>query len=123
MRYLVAMHLRKKRRFAVLIMAAFFAVSLGLHGLLTTAANAQMTEGALHMAMPSDGEPMNCPGHDGADQANCLATCAAFVGVLFEPVALPFVQIRVIHAGARIVSLSDRSIPPDPYPPRPSALI
>ena len=117
------MHLRTKRRMTAFLTAILFAVSVGLHGQLTTAANAQMTSTASHMGMSAGDEPMNCPGHDGADQTTCAALCAAFVGILFEPAALPLVQSRATHADERIVSLSDRVIPPDPYPPRPSALI
>ena len=117
------MHLRTKRRITALITAALFAVSLGFHGLLTTAAEAKMTAAASHVGMSSGDEPMNCPGPDGADQASCVAICAVFVGVVFEPARLPFGQSSVIEADERIVSLSDRSVPPDPYPPRPSPLI
>ena len=123
MRYLGDMHLRTKRRIANFATAVLFAVSLGLHGLLTTAANAKMTA-ASHMAMSSGDGPMNCPGHDdGAGQATCLAICAAFVGILLEPTALPFVRSHEIHAADLVMLLIDRSVPPDPYPPRPSALI
>lgn len=116
------MHLRSKRRITAMITAALFVVSLALHGLLTTAANAQMTTAPSHVGMSSGDEPMNCPGHDGADQASCFAICA-IIGIVFEPAALPVIRSHEIHAGALIVSLSDRSVPPDPYPPRPSALI
>jgi hypothetical protein len=120
-RYLVAMHLRTKRRITAVITAALFVVSLGLHGLLTTPANAQMAPAPSHMFSGDD--PMNCPGQDGADPAICYAICTAFIGIVFEPARLPVVLSHKIHAGALIVSLRDRSIPPDPYPPRPSALI
>jgi hypothetical protein len=120
MRYPAAMHPRTKRRITF-ITAVLFALSLGLHGLLTTAANAKMTAAASHMS--SSDEPMDCPGHDGADKAGCLAVCAGFIGILFDPAELLFIQSHGIHADERIVSLSDRSVPPDPYPPRPSALI
>jgi hypothetical protein len=122
MRYPAAMRLRTKRHITTFI-AALFAVSLGLHGLMTARANAQMTAAASHIAMSSGDEPMDCPGHGGADQASCLAVCAGFIGVLFEPAALHFVETRALHADERVVSLSDRNVPPNPYPPRPSALI
>ena len=121
MPYRVAMDVRVKRRLTAMITAALFVASLGLHGLLTTASSAQMTATPSHVGMPS-GEPVNCPGPDGADQASCFAICAV-IGIVFDPARLPVVGSHKIHAGALIVSLSDRSIPPDPYPPRPSALI
>ena len=117
------MHLRTKRRITAMVTAALFVVSLGLHGLVVTAANAQMTTAPSHVGMSSGDEPMNCPGQDGADPASCYAVCAAFTGIVFEPAGLPVVRSQEIHAGALIVSLSDCAIPPDPYPPRPSALI
>jgi hypothetical protein len=116
------MHLRSKRRIAAFILAGLFAVNLGLHGLLPTTASANMDAPASHSAMSSGDEPMNCPGPEGADKANCLAICAV-IGIVFEAAGLPVVRSHKIHAGALIVSLSDRVIPPDPYPPRPSALI
>jgi hypothetical protein len=117
------MHVRAMRRITAFILAGLFAVSLGLHGLLAATASANMDAPASHSAMASGDEPMNCPGPDGADPASCYAICAAFIGIVFEPARLPVALSNKIHAGAAIVSLSDRSIPPDPYPPRPSALI
>ena len=117
------MHLRAKRRITAVITAALVVVSLGFHGLLTTAANAQMTTAPSHVGMSSGDDPMNCPGPDGADPAICNAICAAFIGIVYDPARLPVVLSHKIHAGALIVSLSALTVPPDPYPPRPSALI
>ena len=117
------MHLREEPRLTSLIMAALFALSLGLQGLLTTAADAKMIASASHVGMSSGDEPMDCPGQDGADQASCFAVCAGSIGILFEPAELLFVSSRRVNADGLIMSLRDRSVPPDPYPPRPSALI
>ena len=119
MAYPVLMDLGMKRRIAALILVGLFAVSLGLQGALATTANAKMIATASLAAMSL----MNCPGQDEADQTSCFAICAAFIGIVFEPARLPVVLSHKIHAGALIVSLRHRSIPPDPYPPRPSALI
>ena len=123
MAYPVLMDLGMKRRIAALILVGLFAVSLGLQGALATTANAKMIATASLAAMSLDDERMNCPGQDEADQTSCFAICAAFIGIVFEPARLPVVLSHKIHAGALIVSLRHRSIPPDPYPPRPSALI
>ncbi len=118
------MRRKPHRRIASLVTALLFAVSMIAQGLVTTTANAKMVAAASDIAMSSGDPTMDCPGsgQDAADKDSCIAVCAGFIGILFEPAALPLVQSRSAAADDGIASLSDRSLPPDPYPPRPSAL-
>ena len=110
------------RRIARLFVVLLFTISIGVHGLATPAAAKVATPHA-QSQMLSLGEPMDCPGHEEMDQANCVAACSGLIGILLEPTALAPIQSRRTPPNERFASLSDRTIPPEPYPPRPSALI
>lgn len=102
--------------------AIFFAVSLIAQGLLTTEASAKMTAATYTMAMPSVDGPMDCDGQDDTSRGNCVATCSAIVGILTDALVLSLIPAPRGPAQRLIQSLSDLSVPPDPYPPRPSTL-
>ena len=116
------MHLRSRITLALLFL---FALSVSLQGLTTATAGMNLATPESHaaMAMSTAADPMDCPSHDGLDQADCMAMCAGIIGVLFEPSRLPILQSHRTFQDERAASLSDRSIIPEPHPPRPSALI
>ena len=121
---LTAMNFRIRRRIIALAVLFAFALSISLQG-LTAAAVAKVVahESNAAMAMSSIDDPMDCPGPDGIERATCMAACAGFIGILFEAVGLPVLRSHRTHRDERTGSLRDLHIPPDPYPPRPSALI
>jgi len=118
------MRLRMNRR-VTLALLFVFAVSVSLQGLAAAAAGMEMAASDSHaaMAMPSMGDPADCPSHDGGDQPSCMAMCAGITGILFETGRLPILQSHRTPRDQRAAALSERSILPEPHPPKPSALI
>lgn len=120
-------HWAKTRfRLARVILALLFGLTFGLQGLsgaLTNAKVATQDMGMTMSAMSSDDAPVDCPSHDGVNQANCMAACAALTGIIFEPVTFALAKSRHAPLDERVASLRDRSILPEPHPPRPSTLI
>jgi len=105
------------------VTALLFAVSLIGQGMLTTAANAKMMASVPEIVVSSAADdPMDCGGHDSSTRAACVATCAGIIAIVADTVGFPLVLLRDRPQEPAFESLSDRSIPPDPHPPRPSAL-
>ncbi|MEA2977858.1 MAG: hypothetical protein QOF19_3378 [Alphaproteobacteria bacterium] len=103
-------------------MALLFALSLVGQGALTTATATKMLDGVSSSGAASADNSMDCDGHDPAMQTTCVATCAGIVAIAPETVTLPLLPVKSCPERRSVASLSDRSIAPDPYPPRPSAL-
>lgn len=103
-------------------MALLFAVSLMGQSLVATAASAQMMASASSMEVSSADNPMDCGGQDAAMHTTCVATCAGTIAIVTDAAALPVVPLLDRPLARPRESLSGRSIPPEPYPPRPSAL-
>src|SRR5687768_9590924 len=105
------MHLRITRRITSVLLF-LFALSVSSQGLTTASAGMELAAPESHtdMAMASMDDPMDCPSHDGVDQANCMAMCAGLIGVLFEPGRLPILHSHRTSQDERTASLSDRSI-------------
>ena len=124
MRYPTAMYLCGKPRLAIIVLAVLFGLTFSSQGLLGAKMAGPHPDMAMTMpGMSSADEPADCPSHDGVSQANCVAACAGFTGLVLEPVIFVFVGAPHAPMNERVASLSDRSIPPEPHPPRPSALI
>lgn len=117
------MHFRCKRRIIALAVLFAFALSIGLQGLTATLASAAAVASQSAMPMSSADDPMDCPTADGLDQANCMAMCASFIAVLVEPVRLPLLRSHQTLRSMRMPLLNARSVLPEPYPPKPGALI
>jgi hypothetical protein len=112
----------RHRPIVSLITALVVAVSLVGQGMLATAASAKMMASASGIEVSSADDPMDCAGHDQATRVACVATCAGILAIVADAVVLPLVPLQDRPAERRSESLSDRNIPPDPHPPRPSAL-
>jgi len=105
-----------------LLTALLFAVSLVGQSLVATAASAEMMASASSMEISSADNPIDCDGQDAAMLMTCVATCAGIIAIVADAAVLPVVPLLDRPLARPKESLSGRSIPPDPYPPRSSAL-
>ena len=91
------------------------------------AAAAAMGAKATSMAFVMTAEPMSddcsgCPTGDAKMSVGaCVAYCSMVVAIL-PPMASPSISSKAWMPVARMKPVAGKTIPPDPYPPRPSIL-
>jgi hypothetical protein len=119
------MPLRFHHRLVALATAVLFVLSIAGHGVMMAEMTAKAVAAASDMAVQSPSADCDggCGGNDTDMQTTCFAHCASAVGIVSEAVELP-IRAAVREAPLPAVSsLSGRTGPPDPYPPKPSVLI
>jgi len=122
------MHFGRNRRWFALLSAMLFTLSIAAHGFMLGNVNAKVTMSA-SAAMTAPGDTMDCdestaPCDDmkGMNLA-CATHCASIVAVLSD--ASPMLVITTTQEAYSLVTNepASRNGPPDPYPPKPLALI
>jgi hypothetical protein len=109
------------RRIVTVLLALTLVVGLVPHGLRAADADATMVMAGIS-EMPMSGKCDGCgDDQDAMTSAACSAYCGSMValpliGPAFEPVSAQ------AFAGIAEPPFADRTIPPDPYPPRPAVL-
>jgi hypothetical protein len=110
------------RRLFVVLLAMFVTLGLSLSSVQASARHVDMAmSGGMDMAKHPDCP--NCKGEDGAAKAKaCGIVCVAPVLAVLPAPALAISGPRDSLAAMWTDFLHSRSIPPDPYPPRPTSI-
>jgi hypothetical protein len=110
-------------RFARILIAVLFGLSMVAHGFAVSRATAKMMVADTSMDMTSmdmgaPDHPMDCGGKDIGAKTACFAMCASAVAILCDPTRAPVISaMRELAIRPEVPSLG-RGIPPEPHPPK-----
>ena len=111
------------RRLFILILSLSVVTGVSVQYAAAAAMGAKSTSMALVMtAEPMSGDCSGCPAGDGKMSVGaCVAYCSMVVAIL-PPMASPSMSSKGWMPVARMKAGAGKTVPPDPYPPRPTIL-
>jgi hypothetical protein len=107
------------RRLSTLLLALALVVGFAVHGVQAAQMSATMVAAAMDAPMPDGCDACD---KDGNVDPACTASCAGAVAILPVLLTLERVEIAPPHSVVGVLGAGLHG-PPDPFPPRPTALI
>jgi len=110
------------RRFARLLIAFLFAISMATHGFAVSQAATKMMAADASMQVGAPDHPMDCDGKGMSAKTACFAMCASAVAILCDSASVPFVSTMLDLTVEPQAPVLGRGVPPEPHPPKPVTL-
>ena len=118
----IVMNRPLKHRLFILLLGVFVTLSMGLSNV---AANTMTLRMPMTSAMMSDmgaSGKKDCGDCGGTDSKAmvCVAGCVASVPAVWSEIDISRTRVTLLSFSAKVLRLTSRAYPPDPYPPRTS---
>ena len=111
-----------RHKIFILLLGVFVTLSMGLSNVAANTMTLKMPMTSAMMSDMADSGKKDCGGCGGTDSKAmvCAAGCIASVPVILGQINISHTKVTLLSFPAKVLRLTSRAYPPDPYPPRTS---